>query len=53
VTLTRATKNASRNWVNMAQVSSVQFVCCEYGFTLQVAAVVVARNRVAAAAACD
>ena len=52
VTLTRATKNASRNWVNITQVSSVQFVCCEYGFTLQVAAVV-ARNRVAAAVVCN
>ena len=28
VTLTRVTNNASCNWVNLVQVSSVQFVCC-------------------------
>ena len=29
VTLTRVTNNASCNWVNLVQVSSIQFHCCE------------------------
>jgi len=32
-TLTRVTNNASCNWVRAVQFSSVQFACCEHGFT--------------------
>ena len=31
VTLMRVTNNAWCNWVNLVQVSSVQFICCEHG----------------------
>jgi len=31
VTLMRVTNNAWCNWVNLVQVSSVQFTCCEHG----------------------
>jgi len=32
----RVTNNASCNWVNLMQVSSVRFVCCENGLTVSV-----------------